>query len=112
MLALLFLAAMALAPRASFAISRPARVPVARMRSADAIAARRGLHGLPKSELPRAGAVLADEPLDVRDLVEDAVLLALPMIPRKPGSEAVAPPGPEEGPGTSPFAALERLRKK
>src|SRR5215204_1721521 len=29
--------------------------------------------------------VVADEPLDVRDLVEDAVLLSLPMIPRRPG---------------------------
>src|SRR5688572_15069143 len=31
--------------------------------------------------------VVADEPLDVRDLVEDAVLLSLPMIPRTPRSE-------------------------
>ena len=56
--------------------------------------------------------VVADEPLDVRDLVEDAVLLSLPMIPRKPGSEGAAKPGPEEGPKTSPFAALESLKKR
>src|ERR1700738_412742 len=31
--------------------------------------------------------LVADEPLDIRDLVEDAVLLALPMVPRKPGLE-------------------------
>src|SRR5688500_4968401 len=31
--------------------------------------------------------LVADEPVDIRDLVEDAVLLALPMIPRKPGVE-------------------------
>src|ERR1700682_4059329 len=31
--------------------------------------------------------LVADAPLDVLDLVEDAVLLALPMVPRKPGLE-------------------------
>jgi uncharacterized protein len=55
--------------------------------------------------------VVADEPLDIRDLVEDAVLLSLPMIPRKPGSEGEARRQPQEGPKTSPFAALERLKK-
>ena len=55
--------------------------------------------------------VVADEPLDVRDLVEDAVLLSLPMIPRKPGSEGVAKPEPQREPGTSPFAALASLKK-
>src|SRR5262249_42264532 len=29
--------------------------------------------------------MVADEPIDVLDLVEDAVLLSLPMVPRKPG---------------------------
>ena len=32
--------------------------------------------------------LVADEPLDIRGLVEDAVLLALPMVPRKPGLKA------------------------
>lgn len=55
--------------------------------------------------------LVADEPLDIRDLVEDAVLLALPMVPRKPGHA-----GPEGGAGTavpkeSPFAALSRLKQ-
>jgi len=31
--------------------------------------------------------LVADEPVDIRDLVEDAILLALPMVPRKPGLE-------------------------
>ena len=56
--------------------------------------------------------VVADEPLDVRDLVEDAVLLSLPMIPRKPGSEGAAQPPREEGPKASPFAKLANLKKK
>ena len=55
--------------------------------------------------------LVADEPLDIRDLVEDAVLLALPMVPRKPGLEGV-----KEGAGDavrkeSPFAALASLKK-
>ncbi len=57
--------------------------------------------------------LVADEPLDIRDLVEDAVLLALPMVPRKPGLEEV----PEAGAGAakagdSPFAALAGLKRK
>ena len=55
--------------------------------------------------------LVADGPLDIRDLVEDAVLLALPMVPRKPGLEA-----PKEGREDavrkeSPFAALASLKK-
>jgi uncharacterized protein len=56
--------------------------------------------------------LVADEPLDIRDLVEDAVLLALPMVPRKPGVQE-----PREGDGTpaverpNPFAALASLKK-
>jgi uncharacterized protein len=57
--------------------------------------------------------VVAEGPLDVRCLVEDAVILALPMIPRKPGAVAMAPgPGSPEAaaapPKESPFAALKR----
>jgi uncharacterized protein len=55
--------------------------------------------------------VVAEGPLDIRDLVEDAVLLALPMVPRKPGLEDGPGPGaPVASP--SPFAALAQLRKK
>jgi uncharacterized protein len=56
--------------------------------------------------------VVADGPLDVRNLVEDAVILALPMIPRKPGVAGVAGasagPKPAEAVRESPFAALKR----
>ena len=57
--------------------------------------------------------VVAGEPLDIRDLVEDAVLLALPMVPRKPGLEE-DPTGSGDVPQDrqSPFAALASLRKK
>ena len=57
--------------------------------------------------------LVADEPLDIRDLVEDAVLLALPMVPRKPGLEEAR--GEGEGPAAwkeSPFAPLASLRPK
>ena len=55
--------------------------------------------------------LVADEPLDIRDLVEDAVLLALPMIPRKPGIEQPAIGHKEAVRKESPFAALARLKK-
>lgn len=55
--------------------------------------------------------LVADEPLDIRDLVEDAVLLALPMVPRKPGLQG--PQRDADGASElkeSPFAALARLK--
>ncbi|HUI99059.1 MAG TPA: YceD family protein, partial [Usitatibacter sp.] len=56
--------------------------------------------------------LVADEPLDIRDLVEDAVLLSLPMVPRKPGL-GEAPGGREGASGEpSPFAALAQLKRK
>lgn len=55
--------------------------------------------------------VVAAEPVDIRDLVEDAVLLALPMMPRKPGLEPASPPQPSEAPKASPFAALAGLKR-
>ena len=55
--------------------------------------------------------LVASEPLDIRDLVEDAVLLALPMVPKKPGlGEAKA--GGEKVPKVSPFAALAGLKRE
>ena len=55
--------------------------------------------------------LVADGPVDVLDLVEDAILLSLPMVPRKPGLEE--PRGKkEEGPRESPFAALASLKKR
>ena len=56
--------------------------------------------------------LVADEPQDIRDLVEDAVLLALPMVPRKPGLEEAPLAGGESGRETSPFAALASLKRK
>jgi uncharacterized protein len=55
--------------------------------------------------------VVADEPPDIRDLVEDAVLLALPMIPRKPGLEESRGEASGAGQGESPFAALASLKR-
>lgn len=55
--------------------------------------------------------VVASEPIEVRGLVEEAVILALPMVPRKPG----AVPAPGEGTANpakpSPFAALAGLKR-
>jgi uncharacterized protein len=56
--------------------------------------------------------LVAGEPLDIRDLVEDAVLLDLPMMPRKPGAVEKAKGGAEGTPRKeSPFAALASLKK-
>ena len=53
--------------------------------------------------------LVADAPLDVLDLIEDAVLLALPMVPRKPGVQEVKL---VEDAKDSPFAALASLKKR
>ena len=55
--------------------------------------------------------LVADEPLDIRDLVEDAVLLSLPMVPRKPGLEGQEAGRKEAVRKESPFAALASLKK-
>jgi uncharacterized protein len=55
--------------------------------------------------------LVADGPVDVRDIVEDAILLALPMVPRKPGL-GEAPASRDEGGRDSPFAALASLKKR
>jgi uncharacterized protein len=56
--------------------------------------------------------LVADGPVDVLDLVEDAILLALPMIPRKPGIGDEALGLKDEGARESPFAALAGLKKR
>ena len=56
--------------------------------------------------------VVADGPLDIRDLVEDAVLLSLPMVPRKPGVEAAVKAGAPAQGKESPFSKLASLKKK
>jgi len=56
--------------------------------------------------------LVADDPVDVLDLVEDALLLALPMVPRKPGLEEGGGKPHEEGKRESPFAALASLKKR
>ena len=56
--------------------------------------------------------LVVDEPLDVLELVEDAVILALPMVPRKAGldwKDAETKELPEED--ASPFAKLSSLKK-
>lgn len=55
--------------------------------------------------------LVVEEPLDIRDVVEDAVLLALPMVPRKPGLDERATKGREVVRKESPFAALASLKK-
>ena len=70
-----------------------------------------------ESDLPSVGEesetedyLVVEEALDIRDVVEDAVLLALPMVPRKPGHEQSAMGG-EVVRKESPFAALASLKK-
>ena len=56
--------------------------------------------------------VVADGPLDVRSLVEDAVLLSLPMVPRKPGLDEGKGADAPSQPRASPFAKLASLKKR
>ena len=55
--------------------------------------------------------LVVEGPLGVRELVEEAVILALPMVPRKPGLEEAG--GNREAPAgkPSPFAKLASLKK-
>jgi uncharacterized protein len=56
--------------------------------------------------------LVADGPVEVLSLTEDAILLALPMVPRKPGLEEGAWEPRETGTRESPFAALAGLKKR
>jgi uncharacterized protein len=56
--------------------------------------------------------IVADGPIDVLDRVEEAVLLALPMVPRKPGPEGEEVAKPAAAPKPSPFERLASLKKK
>jgi len=55
--------------------------------------------------------VVATAPIDVRELVEEAVILSLPMVPRKPGAEPAAGEDLEKTGKPAPFAALAGLKK-
>jgi len=54
-------------------------------------------------------ALPADKALSLRDLVEEEVLLALPIVPRH--ADCLPPGGMEQENGPSPFAALAKLKK-
>jgi uncharacterized protein len=64
-----------------------------------------------EEEGDREDFVVATEPVDVRGLVEEAVILSLPMVPCKPGLEP-EPEAGQRGEGKpSPFAALAGLKR-
>jgi uncharacterized protein len=70
--------------------------------------------GLPpiEEESDAEDYLVADGPVDVLDLVEDAILLALPMVPRKPGIGEKHVELNDGGKRESPFAALASLKKR
>ncbi|HQZ44900.1 MAG TPA: YceD family protein [Usitatibacteraceae bacterium] len=55
--------------------------------------------------------VVAGSPIEVRALVEEAVILALPMVPRKPGAVTDGKQGRVEAGKPMPFEALARLKR-
>jgi uncharacterized protein len=56
--------------------------------------------------------VVATGSIDVRDLVEEAVILALPMVPRKPGTESGGETKAKaQDAKPSPFAVLASLKR-
>ncbi len=64
-----------------------------------------------EEEGDREDFVVATEPVDVRGLVEEAVILSLPMVPCKPGLEPEPEAGREGEGKPSPFAALAGLKR-
>lgn len=58
--------------------------------------------------------VIADAPISLSDIVEDELLLAMPMIPKHEAQECPGAPGHAEGQHrqASPFASLARLRRQ
>lgn len=64
-----------------------------------------------EEEGDREDYVIAAAPMDVRDLVEEAVILSLPMVPRKPGLAGEPEAVPEKPEKPSPFAALAGLKR-
>ncbi len=69
--------------------------------------------GLPpfEEEGDREDFVVATGPVDVKGLVEEAVILSLPMVPHKPGLEPEGEGGRMETDRPSPFAALAGLKR-
>ncbi len=56
-------------------------------------------------------ALCADAPVVLRELVEDQLILALPLVPMHAACEPPAAPEPADAsPDASPFAVLQRLR--
>jgi uncharacterized protein len=66
----------------------------------------------PADEEEFVDTIPAMDRVDLRELVEEEVLLALPMAPRHPAGECHLRPVGEVGPqgSTSPFASLARLK--
>ncbi len=65
-----------------------------------------------EDEVDGEDCVVATEPLDPLELVEEAVILALPMVPRKPGAGPSAEDGERAPEKPSPFAALAGLKAR
>jgi uncharacterized protein len=64
------------------------------------------------AEIDDLDAVAADPAMDVWSLVEDEVLLALPIAPRHPEGECLAGTGVGRDQAESPFAVLAGLKQK
>lgn len=64
-----------------------------------------------EEESDREDFVVAASPVDVHSLVEEAVILALPMVPRKPGLAEPPETTAEKPQKLSSFAALAGLKK-
>lgn len=65
-----------------------------------------------EAEGDEADYVVATGPMPVQDLVEEAVVLALPMVPKKPGAESSSAEAVGNDKGPSPFAALASLKSR
>jgi len=65
-----------------------------------------------EAEGDEADYVVADGPMPVQDLIQEAVVLALPMVPRKPGAPSKPAEAAKPDKAPSPFAALASLKSR
>lgn len=65
-----------------------------------------------EAEGDEADYVVATGPIPVEQMIEEAVVLALPMVPKKPGAESKPAEASQTDKGPSPFAALASLKSR
>jgi len=91
----------------------PFALPVQQASRLGILASERDVAALPVGFEP---LLVTDDSVDLADLIEDELILAVPLVPRSGEAprdfRAGAPEVPVDGPGDGPFAALAALKSK